>query len=121
MTVLFFAFDFQVRDGGFQDRVPVDESFATINQAIFVQANKDFLHRAGQILVHGEAFTAPVHRGAQATQLAGDIAAGFGFPFPDLVDKAVAAQIVATDALALKLTLDQHLGGDAGVVGTHLP
>ncbi len=115
------VFYFQVGDGGVQLRVPVDQTLAAVDQAVFVQANKGLFYRFGQAVIHGEALTAPVNRAAQATNLASDIATGLFFPLPDLLQKLVAAQVVAVDALSGQLALDYHLGGDTGVVGARLP
>ena len=43
------------------------------------------------------------------------------FPVPDPLDEGVAADVVAGLAVGVELSLHQHLGGDARVVGAHLP
>ncbi len=121
VALLVVVFHFQVGNGGMQLGVPVDQAFAAIDQAILVQAHKGFLDRFGQAGIHGEALARPVHGGAQAANLAGDVAAGFMLPFPDLFEKLRAAQVVAADALRAQLALDHHLRGDARMVGARLP
>ena len=121
-VALFFAvFHFQVGDRGVQGRVPVHQAFTAVDQALAVQAHEHFAHRVGQAVVHGEAFPGPVHAAAHAAQLLGDGAAGFRLPLPDLVQEALAAQLVAVGAFRRQAALHHHLSGDAGVVGAHLP
>ena len=55
LTLFFFLDDFQVRDGGVQYRVPVDQALAAVDQALAVQADKHFLYRLAEAGVHGEA------------------------------------------------------------------
>ena len=104
-----------------QFRVPVDQALAAVDQAVLVQTYKGFLDCLGQAFIHGEAFTTPVHRAAQAANLSGDGAAGLFLPFPDLLEELLPTQIMPRLALGGELTLDHHLGGDTGMVGTRLP
>ena len=104
-----------------QDRVPVDQPLVLVDQPFLVEGDEHLADGVGQTFVHGEAFAGPVHRGAEAAHLMGDVAAGFGLPFPDLLDELLAAEIVTGLALGGELALDHHLGGDAGVVGSRLP
>ena len=46
-AVFFRIFHFQVGNGSFQARGPVDHAQAAVDQALFVQAHKSFAHRAG--------------------------------------------------------------------------
>src|SRR3546814_4035632 len=66
--------------------------------------------------VHRELFARPVHRAAEAAELAGDLAAAFRFPLPDLVDEIFAAVVGALVLPGLELALDDHLRRDAGMV-----
>ena len=121
VAALFLADHLQIRDGGLQHRVPVDQALAAVNETLLVQAHEGFRHRRRQAGVHGEALARPVAGGAEPPQLAGDGAAGLGLPLPYAVQKRLAAQIVAGLSLRGELALDHHLRGDAGVVGAHLP
>jgi len=58
--------DFQVRNRGLEFRVPVDEALVLVDQAGAVELDENFRDRARQPLVHGEALTRPVARGAEA-------------------------------------------------------
>ena len=118
----FAVLHFQVGNRGVQFRVPVDQALATVDQLVVVQADEHFLYRTVETGIHGETFGWPVYGVAQTTHLAGDGAAGLFLPFPDLLDKGVTAQIVAGQFFfGGQLALNHHLGGYAGVVGTHLP
>ena len=46
----------QIRDGCLLLRVPIDQAFFLVNQALFVQSYKDFDDRLRQPLIHGETF-----------------------------------------------------------------
>ena len=86
-----------------------------------MQAYKGFFHRVRQAVVHGEALAAPVYGRTEATNLTADVATRLFFPFPDFVEEFFATQVVAVQTLCFDLTLNQHLGGDTGMVGARLP
>ncbi len=104
-----------------QFRIPVNQTIAAIDQTLVIEADKHFFHGRRQPFVHGEAFTCPVDGTTQAADLLRDDAAGLFFPLPDFIKKLVATQLSAFDTLAFQTTFDHHLGGNACVVGTHLP
>jgi hypothetical protein len=60
---------FQIRDGGVQHRVPVDQPLAAIDQPLLVQADEHLAHRRRQAIVHGEALarSSPPRRPSAAT------------------------------------------------------
>ncbi|MNE21521.1 hypothetical protein D3C80_1146880 [compost metagenome] len=114
--------DLQVRDGGLEMRVPVHQPLVAIDQPVLVQLDENLADGAVKPLVQSKALARPVAGRAQAAQLAHDGPAGFGLPFPHLVDEGVAAHVAAADiALGRQLALDHHLRGDAGVVGAGQP
>src|SRR5687768_2184884 len=43
------------------------------------------------------------------------------FPLPDFFDELFATELVTADALFRQLALDDHLCGDAGVIGARKP
>ncbi len=120
-AVLLLAHHLQVRDRGLQDRVPIHQALAAINQALLVEAHEDLGDGAGQALVHGEALARPIGRGAQPAHLAGDGGTGVLLPLPDLLQEFLPAQVMAAHLLRVQLPFDDDLRGDAGVVGTRLP
>ena len=123
VAVLFLARHFQVGDRGLQHRVPVDQALAAIDQALFVQAHEGFDDGLAGHRVHGEHAARPVAAGAEAAHLPLDGVAGMLLPLPHFLDELVAAQRVAGLAFTGdgEVAAHHHLGGDAGVVGAHLP
>ena len=120
-AVLFFALNFQVTHRALQDRVPVDQALAAVNQALLVQLHKGGGDHLGHFRVHGEVLVLPRHRVAHAPHLLRDGGAGLFFPFPDFVNEGGAAQVVAGFAFTGELALDHDLRGNAGVVGAGHP
>ena len=104
-----------------QDRVPVDEAFAAIDQALFIQAYEHVAHGGRHFVVHREVFARPVDRRAEAAHLIRDGRAGLLLPFPDAFDEFFAAEVMARDALGVQLAFDDDLRGDTGVVGARHP
>ncbi len=113
--------DLEVADRRPELRVPVHEAAVAVDQALFVEGHEHLAHGAREALVHGEALARPVERGADAAELPGDRAAGFGLPLPDAVQERLAAQGLARRAFGVQQALDDHLGRDAGMVGAGLP
>ena len=128
MAVDFPVLHFEIGNRGFEFRVPVDEALVAIDEAFIVKVHKDLHHRLHHLVVgravlaHGEALTRPVAGGAEAFQLVDDRAARLMAPFPDFLDKRLAADIGAFRLLPLHhLALDHHLRRDARMVGSRLP
>ena len=65
MALLRLVLDFDVRDGRIARRAPVRDARALIDQALLVEAHKDFADGAAAALVHREALAVPVERGAK--------------------------------------------------------
>ncbi len=116
------VFHFQIGDSGTQFWIPVHQAFATVDQVLFIEANKHLFHGVGKAVVHGEALALPVDGVAQTAHLAGNGAAGFCFPLPDFVDERITAIVLARFTLfSRNFALNHHLRGDARVVSTRLP
>ncbi len=122
-AVLLHVLHFQVGDRGLQHRIPVDQALAAVDQAVLMPAHERLDHRRRRLRVHGEGAARPVAGGAQPAHLPLDGVARLRLPVPDPGDEALAAQRIAALALAFQgqVAADHHLGGDAGVVGAHLP
>ncbi len=102
-------------------RTPVDDVVAFIDQAFFIEPYEDLADRPGQPLVHGEPLPLPVAGSAQFFELVDDGAALVPPPLPDLFDKGVATEIMASLAFQGQLPLNHVLGGDTGVIGAGNP
>src|SRR5215469_11617530 len=112
----------QIGDRGQQLRVPVDQPFVLVNEPRTIKLYKNFKNRTRKPLIHREALTRPVTRGAQPLKLIDDGAATLRFPFPDSLEESLAPHLAPAFLLPLhQLTLDNHLRRDAGVVGARLP
>ena len=68
---------FEVGDGGFELRVPIDQPLVLVDEAFAVEFDEDLRHRARQPFVHREALARPVAGGAEPFQLVDDGAARF--------------------------------------------
>ena len=114
--------DLQIGNRRLEMRVPVHQTLVAIDQTFLVQLHEDLADSGIQPLVQGKPLARPVARRAQAAQLAHDSPAALGLPFPDLLDEGVTAHVAAAEvAGGGQLTLDYHLGGDAGVVRAGQP
>ena len=125
-------FDFQIRNGRLEMRVPVDEAFAAIDQAVFVHLDEDlddgvvevafFACRRIRSPGHGEGVAGPIAGGADPLQLVDDGAAGLLLPFPDLGRKRLAPHVAAARQLRFhKVAFHNHLRGDPCVILARLP
>ena len=113
--------DLEVGDSREQLRVPVHKALVLVDQPFVIEGHEHLDDRAGQALVHGEALARPVAGSAEPLQLVDDHAAGFGLPLPDPADELLAADLAAMDLALHELPLDDHLGGDAGMIHARLP
>ena len=121
VALLVLVLGLVVRDGGGAVGAPVDDALATVDQAVVVPVAEDLAHGLGIVLVHGEALVVEVDGAAHTLDLLDDDAAVLVGPIPASVDKLVAADLQAADALTLELLVDLSLRGDTGVVGTQHP
>ena len=121
MALLVLVLSLVVRDGGSAVGAPVDDALAAIDQTVVVPVAKHLAHGLGVVLVHGEALVIEVDGAAHALDLLDDDAAVLVGPIPAGVDKLVATDLQAADALALELLVDLGLRGDTGVVGAEYP
>ena len=121
VAILVLIFGLVVRDGGGAVGAPVNDTLATVDQAVVVPIAEDLAHGLCVILVHGEALVVEVDGAAHALDLLDDDAAVLVGPVPAGVDKLVATDLQAADALTLELLVDLGLRGDTGVVGAQHP
>ena len=121
VTLLVLVLGLVVRDGGGAVGAPVDDALAAVDQAVVVPVAEHLAHGLGVVLVHGKALVIKVDGAAHTLDLLDDDAAVLVGPIPAGVDKLIAADLQAADALALELLVDLGLRGDTGVVGTEHP
>ena len=121
LAVLLLRLHLEVRERGEQHRIPVDEALAAVDQAFLVQPHEHLDHGPRDARIHGESVARPVDRVAEAAHLGVDRAARLLFPSPHALEEGFAREVGALDALRVELPLDQHLRGDARVVGPRLP
>jgi len=105
-----------------QQRVPVDQALAAVDEALLPQAHEGLDDGVVANVVHREALARPVGGGAHGLQLLDDAAAVLVLPGPDLFEERLAAEVVTRLVLVtLQLALDDGLGGNAGVVDSGQP
>ena len=121
MALLVLVLGLVVRDSGGAVGAPIDDALAAVNQTVVVPVAEDLAHGLGIVLVHGEAFVVEVDGAAHAFDLLDDDTAVLVGPVPAGVDKLVATNLQAANALALELLVDLGLRGDTGVVGAQHP
>ena len=123
LPVLGFHHDFFVGKSGARYGAPVHHAFAAVDGALLEEVDKDALHAGGVFRIHREAFPVPVAGGTEFFELLDDDPAVLILPFPDFLQKLVAAEVVpvADGALFFESFFHHGLGGDAGVVGAGQP
>ena len=121
VALLVLVLGLVVRDSGGAVGAPVDDALAAIDQAVVVPVAEDLAHGLGVVLVHGKALVIEVDGAAHALDLLDDDAAVLVGPIPASVDKLVATDLQAANALALELLVDLGLRSDTGVVGAQHP
>ena len=102
-------------------RAPVDDVLAAVDQALLVEAHEDVADGARKALVEREALARPVAARRRGGSSVADGAAGLRLPLPDALYEFFAAEVAAADAFGRELALNNHLGGDARVVGSWKP
>ena len=100
---------------------PVDDIVSAIDQALFVQLDKDRPHGLGQPLIHGKALPVPIARSPKALQLFDDQAAVFFPPLPDPFDELFTSEAMPVFPFSGQLLFHHVLGSDSCVVHTRHP
>ena len=121
VALLVLIFGLVVRDGGGAVGAPVNDTLATVDQAVVVPIAEDLAHGLRVVLVHGKALVIEVNGAAHTLDLLDDDATVLVGPIPASVDKLVATDLQAANALALELLVDLGLRGDTGVIGSEHP
>ena len=121
VALLVLVLGLVVRDSSGAVRAPVDDALAAVDQTIVVPVAEHLAHGLGVVLVHGEALVVEVDGAAHTLDLLDDDAAVLVGPIPAGVDKLIAADLQAANALALELLVDLGLRSDTGMVGAEHP
>ena len=121
VTGLVHILHLRVRQRGDAVGAPVDDPAALIDQALFVQGDKNLPDGLGAALVHGKPCPVPIAGRAQLLLLLHDAVAVLVLPVPHPLQELFPAQVVAGQALLAQLLLYLDLGGDAGVVNAGDP
>ena len=121
MALLVLVLGLVVRDGGGAVGAPVDDALAAVDQTVVVPVAEDLAHGLRVVLVHSKALVIEVNGAAHTLDLLDDDAAVLVGPIPASVDKLVATDLQAANALALELLVDLGLRGDTGVIGSEHP
>src|SRR6185312_14147285 len=116
-----FVDRFEIGDRGLTARAPVDDVLATVDQTFGPEMNEVLAHGAGKTGVQGEPLARPIDACAFAANLRLDASTVLFFPLPDAALEFFAAEILAFDAFGGQLALDNHLGGDTGMIRTGKP
>ena len=111
----------EIRDGSTTPRTPVDDVLSAVNQAFFIQPHEYFAHGTREILVHGEVFAVPIHRGAQTLHLIENRTTILPLPFPHAFDERLTPQLLTSLAFLGELPFDHHLGCDTRMIGSRQP
>ncbi len=90
-----FVLNFKIGDGGAEDRVPVDDVGAAVDEALSVEPNERFLDRDAEAVVHGEVLARPVDAGTEAAHLVGNSRAVLLLPLPDAGSEGLAREVGA--------------------------
>ena len=121
VALLVLVLSLVVRDGSGAVGAPVNDALTAVDQAVVVPVAEHLAHGLGVVLVHGEALVIEVDGAAHTLDLLDDNAAVLVGPIPAGVNKLVATNLQAADALALELLVDLGLCGDTGVIGAQHP
>lgn len=114
--------EFVVGEGGLDACGPVDQAFATVDQAFVEEGEEDVTNGFGKAGGHGELGAFPVEGGAEAFELSEDPGFVEVFPRPDPFEHGLSAEIVAGESFFLpEAAFDDGLGGDTCVIGTGHP
>ena len=114
--------DFVVGQYRLRGRIPVDQSFAPIDQPVLKQLEKRAANGLDAHVVHGKSRPLPVTRAAHRLQLLDN--AGFVLVLPCLhsPDKFIPLEVCPAFSLFRKDTLlDDRLSGNTGVIGAGHP
>ena len=102
-------------------RIPVDHTYATINQSLVIKVAEYVDDGTGTSLVHGERSAVPVAASTEAAQLLEDDATMLVSPVPSMLQEFLTSEVSLLDALLSEAIYHLSLSCDAGVVCARNP
>ena len=102
-------------------RIPVDHTYATINQSLVIKVAEYVDDGTGTSLVHGERSAVPVAASTEAAQLLEDDATMLVGPVPSMLQEFLTSEVSLLDALLSEAIYHLSLSCDAGVVCARNP
>ena len=116
-----FHLDLVVGQRGAGRWVPVDQSFAAVDQAVVEEFEECVAHGGRTHVVHGETGAFPVTRRSHGLELFEDCCLVFVLPRLGGLDECFAPHIESFDAIGQESLLDNGLGGNASMVSARHP
>ena len=116
VAVGFLAFNFQIRNGALQLRIPIDKPIAAVDEPLLIKRDEAFDNDLGELVIHRKVKAIPVDAVAHAAHLLENCAARVLLPLPDLFVKGFAADVSAVNALGFELAFNHDLRRDACMV-----
>ena len=104
-----------------QNGIPVDETFAAIDQAFLMQLHEYLSYGFRQAFIHSEAITAPIDGGTESSGLFCNLTTGLFFPRPHTFYKFFSTEIAFRYAVIIQQSFYDHLCRDTGMVHARLP
>ena len=120
-SLFFLLYDLEIGYGRVELWIPIYQPVTAVDQPLFVQADENTLHCAGQPRIHSEALPLPVRRGTESPQLLGNSAARLFFPVPDSLNERLSPETLPRDAFRFELSLNHHLRCNARMIRADLP
>src|SRR5678815_3444339 len=116
-----FMLNFDVRQSRQAARAPIDQTFSTIDQSIFIKPHKDFEHGFRESFVHGEAKTIPIAGLTKPFLLTDNGISRGGLPLPDALDETFASKGFPGKAFGHELLFHDVLRGNPGMISARKP
>ena len=121
IAVLILVLNLRIGNRGLTGGTPVYHTVSAVDKTLIVKTHKYVLYCLRATIVHGEALTAPVARGAEYLQLLNDASAVLLLPRPSALKELISAKIILGKSLLAHRLNDLCLGGNGCVVGAGKP
>jgi len=121
LSLDWFRFYLQIRQGRATAHTPVYQPLAAIDQALVVELDKYFPDGSRKALVQREALSRPIARTAEQPQLFEYRVPTLLFPFPNPFLEGFATEVLAGLSFRCQLSFHDKLRANTGVVGPGQP